>query len=197
LLWAEFLASGDTTALLAVIGVLEREDFLRRRIESWLREGKHRNPFRKPASVMRRLHEAANIDWDPPTGQIRTLEDLDCRVAGGGERLSRERFQAVNQALPFRLSEEERTRIVTKAAARWSIRANSIQHGAVLGTCEQQCRSRSGPVRLALLETLTWAYAARGDRLRAIQFACEYVDLNPTDQLESPQLYALAASPAE
>src|SRR5207244_1908003 len=80
--WCEFLATGNTEAVLRVIDVLSRPDRIRTHLEDWLRSGPvnglgyldriHRK------WIIRRLRKGASISCDLERGEVVTAQDLDC-----------------------------------------------------------------------------------------------------------------------
>lgn len=183
LLWGEFLATGDTNAVRRIIQVLEWPDIVRENLQAWL-ESKPR--FRllgwskvQRSSALGRLRDIAGIECDIGQNYILTVEDLDCLCVLEELQISQERFQKIRKALPFQLSADELNDLFVKAAAKWSLGSNAIQHLPVLKTCEEELINRVGRSKLALLEIVARTYLFQNDETAAAERITEYVRLNP------------------
>jgi len=185
LLWAEFLVTGETTSVERIIDVLEWPDLVRERVEMSLRLPKSVRfvemllpwPGRSRLSVSDGVVRFLGIRVDGERRVVETPEDLDCRFwAPSGS--PGERAWALVSPL---LSKRQREKVATKAVARWSLGANSIEHERVLEACEAGSATRRGRAELALLEISAYARLSRGDRSEAASWATRYLELSPNN----------------
>jgi hypothetical protein len=183
LLWAEFLVTGDTTPVERIIDVLEWPDLVRGRVEFSLRLPKslrfigmllpllRRPRLTVPEAVVRLLR----IEVDAQRRVVETPEDLDCRFWAPAGSPGQQAWHLLTPSL----SKRQQEKVATKAAARWSLGANSIEHEPVLETCEAGSATREGRPKLALLEISAIARLSRGDRSEAASWAKGYLELSP------------------
>jgi hypothetical protein len=185
LLWAEFLVTGRTTSVERIIDVLEWPDLLRQRVEFSLRlpglvrsiggslPWLGRSRLSLSTGVVRRL----GIEVDRQRRVVETPEDLDTRFLTADGSFDGEAWSLISPSL----SKKERENVATKAAARWSLGANAIEHPRVVETCEAGSATRGGRARLALLEIVANARLSRGDLVQASAWARRYLELSPGD----------------
>ena len=187
LLWFEFLATGNTLAVVAIIDALEVPDRIRFKLESWLRAVASEEQSTLFASVKRRwieerLRKKLAILVDPEHGEVITARDLGCYFAMDGFAVSQERLQKLTSQLPFPIS-EELTSLAVKAPAKWSLASNAQKHAIVLSTCKSEAAKRTGRSRLALLETVAHAELAQNDLQTAFEALQESLTTNPEERL--------------
>jgi len=185
LLWAEFLVTGETTSVERIIDVLEWPDIVRERVESSLRLPKSVRfvgmflPWlgRSRLSVSDGVVRFLGIRVDDQRRVVETPEDLDCRFWAPSGSPSERAWGLVSPLL----SKRQREKAATKAAARWSLGANAVQHEPVLQACEAASATRDGRAQLALLEISAYARLSRGDRSEAASWATRYLELSPNN----------------
>lgn len=182
-LWMEFLVTGNKTAVVRIIEVLEWPDRVRKKLKTWLKEPAKGLLLRwKRKRQLRYLRRVTGIVCDVHTNRVRTLDDLD-RVFSSGfalDRPSEERVNKVVAALPFELNEFDWVYMWTKGSAKWSLASNADQHPPVFEVCVKEASSRKDRAQSALLEILIKSYLSRKDYTRAAQSIQDYMRLKPS-----------------
>ncbi len=143
LLWAEFFVTGRPEPVVRIVGMLDREDRVRKHLERWLSEralfgGGRRRAYAEALRVL-------GIDLDVAARAIRTEGDLDCVCWAIAERK-----QPIFAHLT--LAPDELTSVAIKASALWSLRLNATAHPVVGEVCRNEAERRGGPARLLLRE---------------------------------------------
>jgi hypothetical protein len=153
LLWVEFNVTGSKAPVVRIVDVLERADRLRQRLDEWLQSQAAGSPVERKR-VEEHLVTSLGISFDPAGTQIVTEGDLDTFSMQTELHFSAEKFEAVKQALPFKLSNDDLLYMSVKAAAAWSLASNAQQHTLVLEVCKDEWRKRDGRAKLLLQEIL-------------------------------------------
>ncbi|MBK5291484.1 MAG: ankyrin repeat domain-containing protein [Acidobacteriia bacterium] len=165
--WFEFMATGNTDAVLPIIEVLSRPDRIRRHLEDWLKFSSERKlPFWGRARIkviIRSLRKGAGILCDLERGVVITQQDLDCYCTNATDP---GRLFAISKLLPFSLSGDE-CHLTLKAAGKWSLTSNATKHAIVLQLCESEAAKRTGPCRSTLVEIVADARQHNGGTFRA------------------------------
>jgi serine/threonine protein kinase len=135
--WMEFIVTGSKDAVRRIISVLDWPDRIREKLQAWLEKKPILGILSRRRYQANKLREFAGIECDLHRCQIETADDLDCLSMA-----SRERWEAMRNALPFRLSEVDVVYISTKEAARWSLGSFARQHPSVLEVCLEELEAR-------------------------------------------------------
>lgn len=153
-LWAEFCTTGDAEAVLPIIDVLGWPDLVRYKLDDWLSSNARVSPACLSRWRRNRVLRRLGLTYDATTGQVGSLEDVDCFCAIQSMHVSGERFTKIRAVLPFELSEDEQTYIAVKAVAKWSLWSNSAQHSRILDLCRQQLAVGNRRARISLAEII-------------------------------------------
>ena len=144
-LWAEFKKSGNVAAVLRIVSVLDWEDRVRNRLDSWLREIRPEMwavaPYRDYRQLLIRCYFPIDYDKRSIGGPL----DLDLHVA-----LLARKGKLKFAELPVSLSTQELVRLTIKSAALWSLLSMAQQNTVVALLCEQESKNSGGAARLHL-----------------------------------------------
>jgi hypothetical protein len=144
-LWAEFIDTGNVAAVLRVVSVLDWEDRVRTRLQSWLSairpEMWTRAPFKDYQQLLIRCSFPINYDLRSIDGPV----DLDVHVA-----LLARHGDLKFADLPVALSSQELLSLSMKSASLWSLLAMAKQHQVVANVCDQEAKKSGGAARLLL-----------------------------------------------
>jgi hypothetical protein len=147
MLWSEFMATGDPRAVERIIDVLETPDATREKFEIYLRT----NQVDQSDGLVAAIKNYLWVLCDTRTGQVLTEKDLDISLVVFSLRPEhpREAVRFLRETL--QIDDEGFYRAAMKASAAWSLMSNAMQHPRILKICTDNARSRSTPVKLALL----------------------------------------------
>ena len=174
-LWFEFLATGNTAALIRLVDVLEWPDRILTLLESSLKMNSRRK------EITRRLWKDASILCRSETGEVLSAQDLDCHFALNQLNFDQDRFKKFLALLPMPF-EGDLNYVSVKAAAKWSLASNAKQHSLVLSAVEAEAAKRKGRCRIALLEIAASAHIAQNDLGPAFNALEESLSVDPEDQ---------------
>ncbi len=147
LAWAAFEVAGDPKVILEHITMLERPDRVREKLEAWMRSASC------SAGQAERLARIG-ITLDLESKQVVNADDLDLLCDVQKRRVGSttpEPPEAVAQALPFRLSEEDIRYLANKTLAKKML-TTIARNATLLQACEAETEKREGRVRLVLSE---------------------------------------------
>jgi hypothetical protein len=148
--WAEFLLSGDRTAVVRIIDVLEWPDLVRERLAAWLQAPKKLFE-RSRSAAAKRIADATGIRIDTERGTILSSEDLDCAlILDGLNQRNEPALKVALDSLPFQFEAEPLLKIAMKGSALWSLASNAVQHAVVHDVCAREAARRSGTTRRML-----------------------------------------------
>ncbi len=155
-LWGEFLITGNKDAVRGIVSVLERTDLVRNKLDKSLLE-MCAEEFGGKASCETLGTQLLNFDIviDCQDETIVSRQDLDFSVMMDGCNYDQARLDNSKRILPIKISSADLAHIAMKSSAKWSLYANAGSHPLVLETCQEEAASRSGSVRLSLLEIIT------------------------------------------
>lgn len=137
-LWSYFTASGNTRAVYRIISVLDWDDIVRERLQTWLATASN---YRDYSEMFIRCTFPINYEQRLVDGPL----DLDLHVA----LLARNGDLKFNE-LPFPLSSTELLRLALKSAAVWSLRSFAKQNEVVARICNQESKKAGGAARQLL-----------------------------------------------
>jgi hypothetical protein len=144
-LWKEFIKTGKEAAVLRIVSVLDWDDLVRRRLESWLStihpETWATPPYMHYQQLFIRCCFPIKYDQRAIDGPV----DLDLHVA-----LLARSHELKFADLPIPLSPKELVRLATKWAALWSLLSMAKQHDAIARLCERESKEPGGAARLHL-----------------------------------------------
>ncbi len=145
LLWGEFIDSGNLAAVRRIVSVLDWEDLVRSRLQSWLSEIRPQMWAQTPYKDYQRLLIRCLFPIDYDRRSIDGSVDLDIHVAllARGHKL---KFAE----LPIALSPKELVRLGMKSAALWSLSSMAEQHDSVAVICDQESKKPGGAARILL-----------------------------------------------
>jgi hypothetical protein len=143
--WGEFSDTGNEAAVLRIVSVLDWDDLVRSRLQSWLATIRPETwatpPYEDYQQLLIRCCFPINYDHRSIDGPV----DLDLHVA-----LLARSHKLKFADLPVPLSREEVVRLATKSAALWSLLSMAKQHNAVARLCERESKKPGGAARLHL-----------------------------------------------
>jgi hypothetical protein len=144
-LWKEFIDSGDVASVLRIVSVLDWDDRVRSRLQSWLCEIRPemwaKAPYRDYQELLIRCYFPIDYNRQSIGGPL----DLDLHVA----LLARDGRMKFAE-LPISLSPQEVVGLAMKSAALWSLLSMAKQHENVALVCEQESKKPGGAARLHL-----------------------------------------------
>ncbi len=153
LLWCEFMATGSSEPVLAIIDVLGRPDIVRVGLTAHLDAASRAGIFSRWRTNRRiKALAQAGIWIDPEKRTVVTAHDLDCYVSMEGGNHNTQKLDWFRRTLPFALSEADLRHIQLKMCANWSLAANARLHPLVHELCVTEAGRRAGRCRFSLLE---------------------------------------------
>jgi hypothetical protein len=141
-LWSYFNRSEDEAAVRRVASVLDGEDVVRNRLQSWLQTTHEVNWAATPHRDYQQLLIRCSFPIDYERQTIAGPLDLDLHVAllaRGGELKFAE--------LPVQLSTPDLMHLAMKGAALWSLRSFAQQNQVVARLCDEESRKSGGAAR--------------------------------------------------
>jgi len=138
LLWVDFLVTGEYPPVARILDVLDRQDRLRVKIETWLK-----NNGDKRCELLKPLRKLGLLQ--PKTLDKLIQEDLALTLVVDKKGKIRDYGGSMRQLQPIlQLSEDEWTEaLLLKAVASWSMQSNMEQHPRLCELLKKHCNKRS------------------------------------------------------
>lgn len=145
LLWVEFFVTGELTPLRRIVGVLDGEDLVRKRLSAWLRTESASFFGRRRIAKLKPLFIRCVMPIDYEAATIEDGVDMDVHVA-----LAARKGNLKFAELPIELTQADCVRLAVKSAALWSLHANAKHHERVAEFCAAEATRPGGAARLVL-----------------------------------------------
>ena len=146
MLWMEYSATGNASAVRRIVSVLDWDDVVRARLNPWLQKGPPKLFGRKKYEATCRLLYDCLFPIDFERRIIDEPVDLDLHVAASFQSGALKADQ-----LPIQLSGEEWQKLGTKSAAIWSLSSFASEDPKVAEICEEEAGRPGGAGRLQLI----------------------------------------------
>ncbi|MFW6256390.1 MAG: tetratricopeptide repeat protein [Candidatus Sumerlaeota bacterium] len=170
-LWMDFFATGEGEPLRRVIGVLDRKDLSREKLNAWLENQAG------PEPEWIRLIPELGIDWEDNT--IRARQDLDLFLVQAIEGSVEQPRAAESLIEALELDEEAMTHITLKGQAEWSLAANGVNHDRVLEELYSVPKAADNSYAIALYKIIAEVEEDRGNFAKAIDALDQWKALEP------------------
>lgn len=153
--WGEFFITGNAAPVEKIIGVLGREDILRKKIEAFLRSTKQNE------EVIRILEE--NFHLQTAGDALINPDDIDILIGMA--------LMAGNVGEPFQelrkkvgdISDDDIFHAAVKSAAFWALSSNVMTHDRIIQIAHNALQQAQGAQKLALLNILSRASIQKED----------------------------------
>jgi hypothetical protein len=144
-LWSEFNNTGNVAAVHRIVSILDWDDSIRDRLQSWLSEIRPEMWSTAPYKDYQQLFIRCCFPIDYEQRSIDGPVDLDLHVA-----LLARNGKLKFDELPITLTSQELVRLSMKSAALWSLLSMAQQHDIVALVCDQETKKPGGAARLHL-----------------------------------------------
>jgi hypothetical protein len=149
-LWSHFSESGDAAAVRRIVSVLDGEDVVRERLQTWLAKTPNVNWEEAPYREYRQLLIRCSFPIDYEKRSITGPVDLDLLVA-----LWARNGELKFDELPVQLSSEDVVHLAMKSAALWSLQSFAQQNQVVARLCNEESLKPGGAARPLLANSLS------------------------------------------
>jgi hypothetical protein len=144
-LWSYFTKCGDTTAVHRIVSVLDWEDIVRARLQTWLAKTRPEMwaeaAYRKYQQTLIRCSFPIDYEKRVVDGPV----DLDLHVA-----LLARSGELTFEELPVHLSPQDIMHLAMKSAALWSLRSVAERNPVVARLCHEESKKLGGAARVHL-----------------------------------------------